>query len=437
VVRVSVSGDRGESLRSPDEQRQRIAEWCEREGFELVAVHEEIDISGGKPLAQRPGLQQAVEAVERGGADVVAVAYFDRLVRSLVVQAEVVQRIEGAGGRVMALDVGRVTEATAGEWLKGSVLGLVSEYYRRSIGERVASAEARMVEQGISPHKPPPGFARGPDRRLIPSEDAPVVREAFAMRAAGQTIKSIRGFMAERGVVRSYHGVQEMLRNRTYLGEVRRGERVNTTAHEPLIDPDTWAAVQRARVSQGRQAESPLLLARLGVLRCGSCGGVMVSGAQRQRGKRYPMYRCAGDGRECAHPVYITASIADEAVEKATVAALSNVEGRASAQHEVRSAVAALEAAQVELDAAIRAFSDLMDEPAAVERLRELRDARDTMQERVAQLGDRPFDLTFRPGDEWESLPLDRKRLYIRAVIERAVVRPGRGQGRVSVELRG
>ena len=63
-------------------------------------------MSGGAPLAQRPGLRRAVEMVEAGQADVVVVAYFDRLVRSLAVQAEVVERVERAGGAILAVDVG-------------------------------------------------------------------------------------------------------------------------------------------------------------------------------------------------------------------------------------------------------------------------------------------------------------------------------------------
>ena len=59
---VRQSKGREDSL-SPTEQRQRIEEVCERENLTLVAVHEEIDVSGGTPLAQREGLRAAVEAI--------------------------------------------------------------------------------------------------------------------------------------------------------------------------------------------------------------------------------------------------------------------------------------------------------------------------------------------------------------------------------------
>ena len=38
----------------------------------------------------------------------IVAAYLDRIVRSLSVQAEVVTRVEAAGGRVLAVDVGEM-----------------------------------------------------------------------------------------------------------------------------------------------------------------------------------------------------------------------------------------------------------------------------------------------------------------------------------------
>src|SRR4051794_38982223 len=91
LVRVSqVNGREGESFASPAEQRDRIVAACERDGLELLETIDELDVSGGKPLADRAGLRRAIEAVEAGQADVIVAAYFDRLVRSLRVQDELV-----------------------------------------------------------------------------------------------------------------------------------------------------------------------------------------------------------------------------------------------------------------------------------------------------------------------------------------------------------
>src|SRR3954447_23559634 len=112
LVRVSqVNGREGESFASPGERQDRIVAACARDGLELVETVDELDVSGGKPLEDRAGLRGAVEAVEVGRADVIVAAYFDRLVRSLRVQDDLVSRVEKAGGQVLALDVGRVRTA--------------------------------------------------------------------------------------------------------------------------------------------------------------------------------------------------------------------------------------------------------------------------------------------------------------------------------------
>ena len=92
IVRVSeVRGREGESFASPAEQRERIEAVCEREGLRPLYVLDELDVSAGTPLDRRAGLRAAVEAIEAGDADVIVAAYFDRLVRWLRVQAELLE----------------------------------------------------------------------------------------------------------------------------------------------------------------------------------------------------------------------------------------------------------------------------------------------------------------------------------------------------------
>src|SRR3954454_18970423 len=191
LVRVSqVKGREGESFASPGEQRDRIVTACVRDGLELIETIDELDVSGGKPLHERAGLRGAVEAIEADRADVIVAAYFDRLVRSLRVQDELVSRVEKAGGQVLELDVGRVTNGSAGQWLSGTMLGAVAEYARRTAAERSAEAQARAVARGVLPWpNVPPGYVRGDDGVLVADPaTTKVVRKAFRMRAGGATI---------------------------------------------------------------------------------------------------------------------------------------------------------------------------------------------------------------------------------------------------------
>lgn len=433
IVRVSqVAGREGEAFASPAEQRDRIATACERDGLTLVETVDELDVSGGTPLERRDGLRGAVEAIEDGRADVLMVAYFDRLVRSLRVQGEVVGRVERAGGRVVALDFGEVSEATATQWITGTFMGAVAEYHRRASRERSGEAQARAVARGVAPWPQiPPGYRRRDDGVLEPDELAAVVGEAFGLRLGGATIKEVRAFLREHGIERSYHGVQAMLASRVYLGELRFGELHNPAAHEPIVERVTWEAVQGER--RGARQSSDRLLARLGVLRCGTCGSRMVVGMQTQNGRRYPFYRCPPVG-DCPRRVTIGAEMVERFVVERVKVRHAELRGRASVEADAQRAEERAERAQGDLDAAIRAFSGMEAEAAVVERLRELRDTRDEAVRAAGHLRGLSSVVEISVAD-FEHLSLEARRGIIRAAVAGVRVAPGRGLGRVTVRF--
>ena len=94
-----------------------------------------------------------------------------------------------------------------------------------------------------------------------------------------------------------------------------------------------------------------------------------------------------------------------------------------------------LERAQVALDGAIMAFSGLEVEPAAIRRLRELREGRDAAQERYVALeaacAQSDFAATTGP---WDSLSLGEQRDLVRALIKQVLITAGRGRQRVDVQ---
>jgi site-specific DNA recombinase len=441
IVRVSrVGGREGESFTSPEVQRERIEQECERQGLDLIAVHEELNVSGGKSLANREGLRAAVEVIEAGSAEVIIGAFFDRLFRNVITQHEVTERLDNAGGMVLAVDAGQIggERASASQWFTGGMLGLMADYQRRSIRERVAGAQVRAIERGV-PVSPrvPLGYTREKSSPLaLDPQTAPIVEQVFRMRADGESIAAIRGTLAAAGISRSYRGVQVMLANRIYLGEVHFGKLHNLTAHEPIIDRELFARVQRAKVPRGPSPSSDRLLARLRVLRCGSCGSPLGPMTMPKQGDGYAIYRCPSTN-DCAHHCTIAATIAEDVVSGAVRAALADAEGRASMADNARRARADLDRTQVDYETAGRTLADHMDEQFAVDRLAELRQVRDEAQAVVDQLGPQAAR-TVSAAKDWDKLSLGGRRELIRATVESAIVAPsGRGAERIAVRLVG
>ena len=228
-----------------------------------------------------------------------------------------------------------------------------------------------------------------------------------------------------------------MLSSRIYLGELRFGEYVNDDPRLALVERGVWQAVQLMRSPRGRRAKSERLLARLGVLRCGTCGARMVIGSTDQNGKRHYFYRCPPIG-DCPRRVTISADVAERVVVEEVRRLLEGVSGTANIAGGIEEAAQELDLQESELDAAVRAFSGLEDVEAARQRLLELREARDAARERLARLraAAQPA-LTVSASGDWDLLTLDEQRDLIRAVVDRAVVLPGRGEGRIAVKARG
>jgi hypothetical protein len=201
-----------------------------------------------------------------------------------------------------------------------------------------------------------------------------------------------------------------MLRSRMYLGEIHFGELHNTCAHEPIITHRAlFERVQRRTVSRGRQAKSERLLARLGVLRCGTCGSRMVINSYSGN------YRC---GDTSANPCQRRAAVKADRVEQLVLGAVraysatADVHGRASRKQQIRAADEAIERANMDLDDTIRRLGELglLGRDASQETLEKLTTALDDAHTARARLGDGSESHVLGP-DEIARLPDPAKRL--------------------------
>jgi Recombinase len=257
----------------------------------------------------------------------------------------------------------------------------------------------------------PVGYARGENGVLtVEPAAAKVVVKAFRRRDRGASLVEIQALLAENGIERALSGVSWMLRSRMYLGEIHFGELHNTHAHEPIIkDRALFDRVQRRTVSRGRQAKSERLLARLGVLRCGTCASRMVINSDSGS------YRC-GDtsANRCRRRAAVKADRVEAMVRDAVRAcwAGADMHPRASRRQRSREADEAIERANADLDDTIRQLGEvgLLGRPASRETLEKLTAALDDAHAVRARLGDGGKSDVIGP-DEIDKLPEPAKRL--------------------------
>jgi hypothetical protein len=140
------------------------------------------------------------------------------------------------------------------------------------------------------------------------AELAPKVRQASAMRATGASYEEILETTRIYPVRGSY---VTMFRNKSYRGIRKCGALEVEDAHEPLVDRETWDAVQSAvgtpvrrtqRTDTGepylRQARGLFLLS--GLAECEECGAAMIGKEDWSGGRktRFRYYLCSRKNRE-------------------------------------------------------------------------------------------------------------------------------------------
>ena len=413
VPRVSEQGDRpDDNFYSTDIQIAKATEWSDREGDTIVAVLPEPNVSGTLPLRRRKGLLPAIEMVQAGDADQIIVTYFDRLVRKLAVQLEVIELVEKAGGEIFALDHGRLTNGTAAMKLSTNMMGAVFQFYAEVIGEKVIPAQDEAIAKGVVTFpRLPPGIILDDKRRCAPAsapdaEPLCTVIEAFERRARNDTWASVRRYLAEHGIHKSLHGTQTMIRSKLYIGELHFGKgRSNLHAHEPIIDRNLWLAAQQEPMRRGGRPESQALLSRLGVLRCGTCGGALT--VNNSEGH----YRCQGARqRGCSAKVSVRSAPVEALAIEAVSAYVVNedVHGKVSREARIRAADAKVTRTDAALQKALAILRDFTDEPGTLETLNRLRAERDSAQSDRDKLGPGKRKVHAHP-DDIRKLPPERQ----------------------------
>lgn len=345
------------------DQIAEVDRYCAARGLPYVVLPPELDISGGKPIEERPSLQTAIEGVERGDYSGIVAANLKRLTRSRS-GLEIWTRVEAAGGSVHTAAEATDTSTPNGRFMRDIFLAdAVREREEHAV--RHAQRRAATVAAGMwRVHKPPRGYEfqgpavngryKGKARRLVPGAQADGVRAAAQSVIDGESLVSI----ADRLAI-TPSGVRAMLRNRAYLGELRDGTNLLVDAHEPILSPEVFAAVQHALATNPRpprRMRDPALLA--GLVRCAACGHAMT---RRVTGS--PIYICPGrhSGGRCPAPAAITLRLLDEYVENAAMPELERLTFEASQRSSVEDARRALADARAERDAYVVATSALGD----------------------------------------------------------------------------
>jgi DNA invertase Pin-like site-specific DNA recombinase len=451
------NGREGESFIAHEEQRKRVKAEAKLRGIKIVAWFEDTDRTGKND--KRPGLQGALEAVEPGGiAECIVVSRMSRFARNVAATEKLLRRIEGrddngdflpgvteARAQLVAGDVNIDTATPQGKLMRG-LMALLAQFELDVIEENWSDAKRNAIERGIKISRvAPPGYAwkingGGEEERRLVVDEAKrgPVEDVFRAREGGASWKELTGLWLERTGERvGRETLRRMLTNRTYLGEVHYGDLSKADAHEAIITPELFAAVQATMGQKtGRPARSENgAMCSGGVLVCGSCGGPMTTGPT-SRGKR----RMCCQNAECPQKVAVLEELIDPFVEEAFLAWAKGyeAEGPGPGKSELASAMAAEDEARAEVKAFAKVTSASRNPELFAEELAEREDALAEATAKVEQLrlesGAEATAVTVR--ESWAKATTEQRRKLLLGSGLRVTVSPAPGMGRVPLAER-
>lgn len=147
-VSTDEQGDSGAGLEAQDRAigtALTVRGWSLIDGF--------VDVASGKSTKKRPELARALAAMKAGEADALVVAKLDRLSRSTLDFASLVERAMSEGWSIVALDIGVDTSTTNGRML-ASILMALAQWERELISDRTKAALAVVRSRGVKLGRP-------------------------------------------------------------------------------------------------------------------------------------------------------------------------------------------------------------------------------------------------------------------------------------------
>jgi site-specific DNA recombinase len=259
----------------------------------------------------RPALKRLMDAIEAGGVDCVVVYKVDRLSRSLMDFARLMELFDRKGVSFVSVTQQFNTTHSMGR-LTLNILLSFAQFEREIISERTRDKIAAARRKGkYALGKPilgydfvptPPPFS---GRRLLPNEaEAARVREMFRLYLETKSLLQVaeecnaRGWRTKAWTTTAGRAVggrpfdkailSKLLRNALYLGKVPHHKDWFDGEHAAIVDPDVFRRVQAQLVLGAQQGGAFVRnggvgggtgggsAALRGLVRCGACGSAMT-----------------------------------------------------------------------------------------------------------------------------------------------------------------
>jgi site-specific DNA recombinase len=412
-TRKSTSVGLEQDFNSLDAQREACAGYIQRQpGWSLVDDRYDDGGFTGANI-ERPAFQRLLTDIDAGKIDVVVVYKVDRLSRSLLDFAKLMERFGAAGTSFVSVTQNFSTADAMGR-LTLNMLMSFAEFEREMIGERTRDKIAAQRRRGKwTGGSVPLGYSVAGKRLVVNDLEAVLVREVFSLylqqrstlavaRLLNESHRSTKRHVAANGRLREARSwtkadVTRVLRNPVYAGYMSSHGELYDGEHEPIVDRETFEQVRelidgRSGPTKDHSRNADYILR--GLLQCARCGSAFTPASTRKGRTEYRYYRCTKrdkEGKEACPSAPLPAGAIEEYVierlREAVVAGSLASEVEASLKERLRARRKALLIERKRLPGQIAALSAegkrLLDTLSGVDGV-----ARRLAEERLQGIGD-------------------------------------------------
>lgn len=292
VIYTRISQDKTGERAGVSRQLQECRDYCKRRGWEVVGEFDDNDIS-----ATKGRVRPQFEALLASQPERVVVWDVDRFIR-LPAELERAISAELDIYPVTGSELGLNLTTTAGRLTARIVVAVAAQE-----GEHKAERVRLQAEQRAAAGEPK--WSRRPFGyewdKSIREPEAALIREGYAAMLGGSTSAAVARSWNAAGATttggKPWTGVMvsELLRSPRNAGIlVFRGAEVGRGTWEPIVDEETFRAVERIYRRPGRKTsgDSRRKYLLTGVAVCARCGGSVVGSTRPGKPARY---RCVED----------------------------------------------------------------------------------------------------------------------------------------------
>lgn len=295
---------------SPDSQLRLIREYAAKHHMALPDeyVYRDDGISG-RSAEKRPDFMRMISRARQKppAFSVILVWKFSRFARNQEESVVYKSLLKKEGG----IEVISVSEPL----LEGPFGGLVERiiewsdaFYSANLSVEVRRGMEERLSRGLAISAPPLGYRYDNGRLAVKEEEAEIVRMIFRRFLQGSSPTALAhhlnslGLRTKRGGRWEGRTVEYVLENPVYIGRLRRkkkgGEIIYVQGkHEPVISEEEFYLAQGA-AKKGRPGErapvsgKPGTSLLRGLVRCGSCNGILSPTGNGMNCSRYAHGRC-------------------------------------------------------------------------------------------------------------------------------------------------